>query len=198
LRNEVREAENCFWKAYTLRPDFSALAGLTEALLQSNQLGEAERRAREGIQLRPRLWAAESLMGRVYLATARQGSKKKAKVCFERARRFNPRAEEPLMFLADLLYSENKLEAAQEVRLGLSFACSPPAPPPASLSHAVVGMWQSRGCISLSLCCLLSPRGLPGIVCARDMARQGDMEGGRPRTDHSLTPTPALPRSPSS
>jgi len=180
LRNEVREAENCFWKAYTLRPDFSALAGLTEALLQSNQLGEAERRAREGIQLRPRLWAAESLMGRVYLATARQGSKKKAKVCFERARRFNPRAEEPLMFLADLLYSENKLEAAQEVRLGLSFACSPPA----SLSHAVVGMWQSRGCISLSLSavsCL--PAGCPAL-CAHEIWRDRETwrEGGRAQT----------------
>ena len=112
---QLRDAENCFWKAYNLRPNFTALSGLTEALLQAKKLREAEQRAREGIRMRPQLWAAETLMGRVYLSQGRPQSRKKAAVCFERARRLDPRAEEPLMLLADLLHEEHKLDEAQEV-----------------------------------------------------------------------------------
>mmetsp|Transcript_13774 Transcript_13774/g.24481 ORF Transcript_13774/g.24481 Transcript_13774/m.24481 type:complete len:584 (+) Transcript_13774:409-2160(+) len=99
--NQPELSVSAYYKAYSIRRDFSAYKGLVNAYLAIPKVSEALRTAKEALQLMPKDARAILLVGRVLAQTPGDGRKKASKA-YAKALKLDPMCYEAALAFADL------------------------------------------------------------------------------------------------
>jgi len=117
---QADQAEKCFFHAYSMCKNFTALKGLVECYLSNDKLAAAHRTAKQALKLLPNTTRGLTLLGRVLMKMPdrQPDGPSKARKQFERALQIDRRALEPVLFLADLHMKQGRHAAAIDLLTG--------------------------------------------------------------------------------